>query len=82
MLPDLILRGFVFDEHVLSDKWLVCSTLASHSYFTRSKAKLAMASREIENSLIDPDQDPREESSERNDEVLRLRQQLIDLHRA
>ena len=72
--------GFVFDEHVLSDKWLVCSTLASHPYFTRSKTKLAMASREIENALVNPDQDPREESSERNDEVLRLRQQLIDLH--
>ena len=41
-----------------------------------------MASREIENSLIDPDQDHREESSEHNDEVVRLRQQLIDLHRA
>ncbi|KAF3626654.1 hypothetical protein FXO37_30260 [Capsicum annuum] len=51
-----------------ADKWLVCSTLASHLYFTRSKAKLAMASREIENSLMDPDQDPREESSVRNDE--------------
>ncbi|KAF3672955.1 Aluminum-activated malate transporter 8 [Capsicum annuum] len=61
---------------------LVCSTLASHPYFTRSKAKLAMASWEIENSLIDPNQDPRKESSERNDEVLRIRQQLIDLHRA
>ncbi|PHT92932.1 Ribose-phosphate pyrophosphokinase 2, chloroplastic [Capsicum annuum] len=57
-------------------------TLASHPYFTRSKAKLVMASREIENSLIDPDQDHREESSEHNDEVVRLRQQLIDLHRA
>ena len=41
-----------------------------------------MASREIENSLIDPDQDPREESLERIDEVLRLRQQLLDSHRA
>ncbi|KAF3672956.1 hypothetical protein FXO37_07248 [Capsicum annuum] len=58
------------------------STLASHPYFTRSKAKLAMASWEIKNSLIDPNQDPRKESSECNDEVLRLRQQLIDLHRA
>ncbi|PHU16929.1 hypothetical protein BC332_12624 [Capsicum chinense] len=53
-----------------------------HVLEVRSKAKLAMASREIKNSLIDPDQDPREESSERNDEVLRLRQQLLDLHQA
>ncbi|XP_047264093.1 uncharacterized protein LOC124896567 [Capsicum annuum] len=51
-----------------SDKWLVCSTLASYPYFTKSKAKLAMASREIENSLIDLNQDPREESSKCNDE--------------
>ena len=41
-----------------------------------------MASREIKNSLIDPDQDHREKSSEHNDEVVRLRQQLIDLHQA
>ena len=40
-----------------------------------------MASREIENSLIDPDQYHREESSEHNDEVVRLRQQLIDFDR-
>ncbi|KAF3640721.1 putative TBC1 domain family member 22B-like [Capsicum annuum] len=38
-----------------------------------SKAKVAMANREIENSLVNPNQDPREEGSERNDEISRLR---------
>ncbi|MCD9637949.1 hypothetical protein HAX54_021505, partial [Datura stramonium] len=61
--------------------WFV-GILANHSYYTRSKGKATMVDKDTKISIIDQTKNPEEEDSRAHGEVLKLRQQLTELHRA
>ncbi|MCD9559764.1 hypothetical protein HAX54_018016 [Datura stramonium] len=61
--------------------WFV-GILASYLYYTWSKGKVAITDKDTEVAIIDQAKNPEEEDSRAHRELLKLRQQLAEWHRA